>query len=139
LFFVLRVILRKEWLAGIGFVLFFVLGRGIDSTNPVASVATYAIVYGIIVFVLLRYGVLALVVTIFVTDLVPQLLFTTNFSAWYGSGSPIIIGFMAGLSILAFRYELGGQRPMGPATGACPTGACEIRCYTASCAMNGQT
>ena len=49
--------------------------------------ATYAIVYGIIVFVLLRYGVLALVVTIFVTDLVPELIFTTNFSAWYGAGS----------------------------------------------------
>jgi len=111
LFFMLRVILRKEWLAGLGFMLFFIVGRSIDSTNPVGTLATYAIVYGIIVFVLLRYGVLALVVTIFVTDLVPEILFTTNFSAWYGSGSLLILALMVGLSILAFRYALGGQRP----------------------------
>jgi len=107
----LKVILRKELLAGLGFILFFVLGRGIDSTNPVAEVATYVIVYGIIVFVLLRYGVLALVVTIFVTDLIPEILFTTNFSAWYGAGSLLIIVLMAGLSLLAFRFALGSQRP----------------------------
>jgi len=111
LFFILRFILRKEWLAGLGFMLFFIVGRSIDSTNPVGTLATYAIVYGIIVFVLLRYGVLALVVTIFVTDLVPEILFTTNFSAWYGSGSLLILALTVGLSILAFRYALGGQRP----------------------------
>jgi hypothetical protein len=111
LFFVLRVILRKEWLAGIAFVLFFVVGRGIDSTNPVVTTASYTIVYGLIVFMLLRCGVLSLVATIFVTDLVPEILFTTNFSAWYGSGSLLIIALMVGLSILAFRYALGSQRP----------------------------
>jgi len=111
LFFILRVILRKEWIAALGFILFFILGRGIDSTNPLATLTTYAIVYGIIVFVLLRYGVLALVVTIFVTDLVPEILFTTNFSAWYGSGSLLIIALMVGLALLAFRFALGGQRP----------------------------
>jgi len=111
LFFVLRVILRKEWLAGIGFVLFFVLGRGLDSENPVITVASYTIVYGIIVVMLLRCGVLSLVATIFVTDLVPEILFTTNFSAWYGSGSLFLIALVVGLSILAFRYALGSQRP----------------------------
>jgi hypothetical protein len=110
LFFLLRVILRKEWLAGLGFILFHV-ARGIDSTNPVTTVSTYAIVYAIIVFVLLRYGVLALVVTIFVTDLVPEIIFTTNFSGWYGAGSLLVIVFMVGLSLVAFRYALGGQRP----------------------------
>jgi hypothetical protein len=111
LFFMLRLILRKEWLAALGFTLFFIVGRGIDSGNPLVSLATYAIVYGIIVFVLLRYGVLALVATIFVTDLVPEILFTTNFSARYGTGSLLIIALTVGLSIVAFRFALGSQRP----------------------------
>jgi len=111
LFFVIRVILRKEWLAGIAFVLFFVLSRGFDSTNPVITVASYTIVYSIVVIMLLRCGVLSLVVTIFITDLVPELLFTTNFSAWYGTGSLLIIALLVGLSILAFRFALGSQRP----------------------------
>ncbi|HEY6390740.1 MAG TPA: hypothetical protein VIX89_05660, partial [Bryobacteraceae bacterium] len=111
LFFVIRVIFRKEWLAGIVFVLFFVLTRGFDSTNPAITVASYTIVYGIIVIMLLRCGVLSMVVTIFVTDLVPEILFTTNFPAWYGTGSLLIIALMVGLALLAFRYALGGQRP----------------------------
>jgi len=111
LFFVMRFILRKEWLAGIAFVLFFILGRVIGSANPAITVTSYIIVYGIIVFMLLRCGVLSLVATIFVTDLVPEILFTTNFSAWYGTGSLFVIALVVGLSILAFRYALGSQRP----------------------------
>jgi len=111
LFFILRVILRKEWLAALGFMLFFIVGRGLDSPNPLLTLATFTIVYGIVVFVLLRYGVLALVATIFVTDLVPEILFTTNFTAWYGSGSLLILALVVGLSILAFRFALGSQRP----------------------------
>jgi hypothetical protein len=98
-------------LAGIAFTLFFVLGRGLDSENPVITVTSYVIVYGIIVFMLLRCGVLSLVATIFVTDLVPEILFTTDFSAWYGTGSLFLIALVGGLSILAFRYSLGSQRP----------------------------
>jgi hypothetical protein len=111
LFFVLRVILRKEWLAGIGFVLFFVLSRAIGNSSAIGALATYIVVYGIIVFMLLRCGVLALVVTIFITDLVPEILFTTNFSAWYGAGSLLLLVLVVGLSLLAFRYALGGQKP----------------------------
>jgi serine/threonine-protein kinase len=110
LFFVLRVILRREWLAALAFVLFFVGLRGLAATHPVVDVTTLTIVYGIIVLMLLRCGLLALVVAIFVTDLVPQLAFTTNFSAWYGNGSLLLVLLVGALAIFAFRKSLGGQR-----------------------------
>jgi serine/threonine-protein kinase len=112
LFFVLRIVLRKEWLAGIGFILFFVLFRGLNSFHPVLEVSAYVIVYGVIVVMLLRCGLLALVVTIFITDLEPELAFTTNFSAWYGAGSLVLVLIVVALSIVAFRNALGSARPL---------------------------
>ncbi len=87
-----------EVLAGLGYDLVFATVHALDanlepprhpsiSTSIVLAGATYVLVYGVIVFMLLLYGVLSLVVTIFVTDLVPEILFIGNFSAWYGSGS----------------------------------------------------
>jgi len=110
LFFLLRVILRKEWLAGAAFILFFVIGRGFTSTYPVTNVPANLIVYGVIVYMLLRCGLLSLVVTIFITDLLPELAFTTNFSAWYGAGSLVVVLLVAAIAAVAFRNALGGQR-----------------------------
>jgi hypothetical protein len=112
LFFLLRLILRKEWLAGVAFVLFFITLRSLGNTHPrpIVDIPAMIIVYGVIVFMLLRCGLLALVTTIFITDLIPELVFTTNFSAWYASGSLVLIVVVSGLAIFAFRKALGGHR-----------------------------
>ena len=110
LFFLFRMILRKEWLAGVGFVLLFATLRGFSSSYPLAEVPAIVIVYTVVVFMLLRCGLLALVVTIFITDLLAELVFTTNFSAWYGAGSLLLIVVVSGLAIFAFRKSLGGHR-----------------------------
>jgi hypothetical protein len=110
LFFLFRMILRKEWLAGVGFVLLFATLRGFSSSYPLAEVPAIVIVYTVVVFMLLRCGLLALVVTIFITDLLAELVFTTNFSAWYGTGSLLLIVVVSGLAIFAFRKSLGGHR-----------------------------
>ena len=109
--FLLRVILRKEWLAGIAFTALFAL-RGLSGSFPGIDLPTAAIVYGLIVFVLLRFGLLAMVAAIFVTDMAPELAFTTNLTAWYGSGTLLVILIVAVLSIVAFRYSLGSNRPL---------------------------
>ena len=110
LFFLFRLVLRKEWLAGAGFVLFFVALRVPSTDYPVTEIPAIIIVYAVVVFMLLRCGLLALVLTIFVTDLLGELVFTTNLSAWYGGGSLVFIVLVAGLAIFAFRKALGGHR-----------------------------
>jgi len=112
LFFVLRAILRKEWLAGGAFVLLFIGLRLFSSNNnyPAVDIPAMIIVYSVIVVMLLRCGLLALVVAIFVTDLGAEMVFTTNFSAWYGNGSLLLILLVSGLAIFAFRKSLGGHR-----------------------------
>ena len=111
MFFLLRVILRKEWLAAVAFTAFMAI-RGLSGGFPAISIPTAILVYGLIVFVLLRFGLLAMVVAIFITDMVPELAFTTNLTAWYASGTLLVIVIVAALSVVAFRYSLGSNRPL---------------------------
>lgn len=113
LFFLLRLILRKEWLAGIAFTLFFVIGQGFSHQNPAIDAPATALVFGAIVFMLLRCGVLSIVAAIFIVDLVPELAFTTNFPAWYGTASLLIVVLVAGIAGVAFRNSLGGRKLLG--------------------------
>jgi hypothetical protein len=113
LFFLLRLILRKEWLAAVVFVLIFSLGRGLPSNHPAALVPAYMIVYGLIVAMLLRFGLLSLVVAVFVTDAMEAFVFTPNFSAWYGTASLTMTLLIAALAVVAFRNALGGQKILG--------------------------
>ena len=110
LFFLFRLILRKEWLAGAAFVLFFVVLNGFSGPYLFLEIPTTMIVYGVLVLMLLRFGLLALVTTVFIIDLMPELIFTYNFSAWYGAGSLMMVLIVSGLAIFAFRNALGGQR-----------------------------
>ncbi len=110
LFFLFRLILRREWLAGVAFVLFFLGLRVLTEAYPIVDVPAMIIVYGVIVIMLLRCGLLALVTTIAITDLVGELVFTTDFSAWYGAGSLLLVVLVSGLAMFAFRSSLGGQR-----------------------------
>jgi hypothetical protein len=109
-FFLLRLVLRKEWLAGIVMTLIFALGRGYGDPHAMIVIPAYLFIYGMIVPILLRFGLLSLIVNIFVTDTILSLAFTTNFSAWYGSGSLVMVLILGGLAILSFRSALGGQK-----------------------------
>ncbi|MGA2599413.1 MAG: serine/threonine-protein kinase [Bryobacteraceae bacterium] len=113
LFFVLLLLVRKEWIAGLLFVLIFALGRGLPSDYPPAMVPAYFIIYGLVVGMLLRFGLLSLVVAIFAADLMSNFVFTWNFSAWYGTASLVVVTLIAGLTIVAFRNSLGGRKVLG--------------------------
>jgi len=104
---------RKEWIAGLLFVLIFALGRGLPSDYPVPLVPAYLIIYSLVVWMLLRFGLLSLVVAIFVADLMSNFVFTSSFSGWYGTASLVVVTLIAGFAIVAFRNSLGGRRMLG--------------------------
>jgi serine/threonine-protein kinase len=109
LFFLLRVLLRREWLAGIAFTVLFALGRGFASGEPVIMIPAYVVIYGLLVLVLLRFGLAAVVACIFVADLMATTVFTANFGAWYGTPSLVACLCVIGLAAWAFRTALAGR------------------------------
>ncbi len=107
LFFVLRLILRKEWLAAIVFTLALSVRFLQEGPFPFAM---GVVIYAGLVTVLLLYGLLPLVVAIFTLDLLINFVFTTHFAAWYGTSSITVIVLIVALALYSFRRALGPQR-----------------------------
>ncbi|HVP48658.1 MAG TPA: serine/threonine-protein kinase [Bryobacteraceae bacterium] len=109
LIFLLRAILRKQWLAASGFVLIYTAMKCLGSDHPWANAPFAILIYAIVALVVSRFGLIALAAGIFVADLVGNLPATADFSAWYASGPIFALVVVAALAVWGFHTSLGGQ------------------------------
>jgi len=110
--FVLRALLRKQWLAGLVFVLIYA-GMHWAGLGPWYTPLFLLAIWTTLVVVMLRLGLFATICLVFVIDTPLQMLFTTDFSAWYGRSSLAIVALIAAAAVWGFRTSLGG-RPLIP-------------------------
>jgi serine/threonine-protein kinase len=108
LFFLLRAVLRREWLAAAVFVLlqtvpFFLTGGLISGAFGLVVAAAE-------IFVFLRFGLLAWVFSNYFAHLL-EFPLTTDSSAWYAGTSLFLLLVLAAVAIYGFRIALAG-RPM---------------------------
>jgi Protein kinase domain len=114
--FLLRVLLRKEWMAAVAFVLFFTIFLNAPVLFASGSQsAAVAFVIGLIlncatVFLLTRLGLLAVVASVvFQSCFLESFPLTTQGSAWYAGISLTGILLMAAMTFYGFYTSLGGQ------------------------------
>jgi hypothetical protein len=109
LFFVLRVLLRRDWLAAAVFTLIG-MGMGLSSDIPAIDVPLAAISFLVVPLVLLRFGLLALIAT-FLTNalLFASSALTLDTSRWYFGHSLIVLLLVAALAAWAFQTTLAGR------------------------------
>jgi len=107
--FLLRAILRKQWLAAAGFVLLYTTLKCLQSDNPWVEAPFVIVIYGIAALVVSRFGLVALAAGIFVADLVGNLPSTANFSAWYANGPIFALLLVAALAVWGFHTALAGR------------------------------
>jgi hypothetical protein len=62
-----------------------------------------------LVVVMLRFGLFATMCLVFVIDTPLDMLFTTDFSAWYGQSSWVIVVVLSAAALWGFRTSLGGR------------------------------
>jgi predicted Ser/Thr protein kinase len=117
LLFLFRVLLRKSWLAAAGFVLLFTALKSVAADYPAVSWPTEAILYSVLAFGALRFGLVALAVALYTADLALNIPVTLNPSAWYFTDATLALGTVAALAIWGFYTALAGQAPWksGPA------------------------
>ena len=106
LIFLLRLVLRRQWIAAVAFTMIFVAVKALPTSYPAVSVPFITLIFGLIVVSLMRFGLVTLITSIFVTDMVPAFIFTTDFSAWYGTGSLVAGLAILGLAIFAYRNSI---------------------------------
>jgi hypothetical protein len=111
--FLLRAVLRKQWLAGLAFVLIYVAIRSPGLGVWYAPFFLFAI-WSLLVVAMLRFGIFATMCLVFFIDTPSEMYFTTDFSAWYGQSSWVILAIVMAAAVWGFRTSLGG-RPLIPA------------------------
>jgi serine/threonine-protein kinase len=108
LFFLLRLLLRKDWLAAAVFVLIFA-AIALPGKHPLVDAVFIAVAFGTLIFILKRFGLFPLV-AVFVTNWVlDDLIQTTHLSAWYAGSTFLGILFVLALALYGFRVSLAGR------------------------------
>ena len=110
LLFVVRALLRKEWLAAGVFVL---LVTGIDSfatTQPWVDVPFNLVVDVICAAVILRFGLMAAIAFYVSFDILLEMPRTLDFSSWYAGLGMLPLALLAAVAIYGFRLSLAGRK-----------------------------
>ena len=81
--FLLRILLRKEWLAGLAFTLLFVGRRDFVRSVRDADLFFTVVVYGSFALVTMRFGLLALASLILMDGTIGDMPASFDTSAWY--------------------------------------------------------
>jgi len=110
LIFLLRVVLRNQWLAAAAFALIFAASSLSSPSHPLLHVAGALLVVGGFAFVVLRWGVLALAITLLVANLLGGAPITAHSSAWYFPSVVFMIACVVALAGWAFRTAIAGRR-----------------------------
>jgi serine/threonine-protein kinase len=111
--FLLRLLLRKDWIAGAGFVLIGTFMAAVASTTPWVDGPIGALTVAVFVFALLRFGLLAAIVTTTAHQilLIGGLL---DFSAWYAGMAVLPFVMVALVAVYGFRVSLAGRTLFKP-------------------------
>jgi serine/threonine-protein kinase len=109
LFLLLRMLLRREWLASIVFVTLLALIAGVEGgVHAPLSIATLGLPIAVTSLLLLRQGFLAFVACGFTGGLLGSAPLTTRAEAWYADSGYAIVAVVAALALGAY---LAATRP----------------------------
>jgi serine/threonine-protein kinase len=106
----LKKLLRKDWIAAVAFIAIFTLLNSADSSYRAVTLPTQILVYAVAVLIVYRFGLVPLVCAIFTIDMLANVPFGGDFSAWYMSTSILALLSVVALAGWGFYHSLGGER-----------------------------
>jgi hypothetical protein len=109
LILILRALLRNQWLAGAAYVLLW-SATALGSKNLLVDLPLSAVLYAGFAYVMLRWGLLATAVGVFVVVVLGNAPFAIQSQAWYFDSEIFMLGIVVALAAWAFRTAIAGQR-----------------------------
>jgi serine/threonine-protein kinase len=108
LMFLLRLILRKEWLAASVFVAIFVADKGL-ADGEFWEVPVFFVIYAVLALLLLRYGIVPLIVSVLTANCLLNAPATLDFSSWYIASALVSLLVFLGIAFYGFRCTVAGK------------------------------
>jgi hypothetical protein len=109
LLLLLRLPLRRTWAAATALVVLNSLPWMASATNPGIDVPLALLSTGLEVFVLVRFGMLALFSQYVFGDVLWSAVYSSDLSAWYMGRSLLHLSLVVALALYAFRIALAGR------------------------------
>ena len=104
----LKVLLRKDWIAALAFLAIYVGLRSLQTTYPAVEIPLWILIYGVLVLVVFRFGLVPLAVGAFTVDTLGNVPFTADFSAWYMGTTVLVLLSIVAMAAWGFYHSLGG-------------------------------
>jgi predicted Ser/Thr protein kinase len=111
-FFLLRMLARREWLAGALIVAVISLAPAF-AAHPVINTVESVLVNGMAMLILIRFGLLALIVTFTLQNALGAFPFTTHLSAWYAEPTIFVFSVLLAIAVFAFYSSTAGKPLFG--------------------------
>jgi hypothetical protein len=115
LVFLLRLVLRKDWLAAGAWVCVSIAQNVLASTDPWVTAAFAGIVVSSLMVLLFRSGLLSFCVAVLFVDVLGNFPLTTHVQEWYGTGTVVAVVGLLFLAGYGFRTALAGKPLLGAA------------------------
>jgi hypothetical protein len=113
-FFLIRLVLRKEWLAALVALLLVCLSSVIEGSDHLAVDVTFdVIIWGIALVILIRFGLLPLMVALCINNLLDVYPLTTHLSAWYAETTIFVFSVILAAAIFGFYTSTVGKPLFG--------------------------
>ena len=107
--FGLKVAVRKDWIAAILAALLFTFSEGdvVNSRELLLMVAIYVSLYAILIFVLLRFGLLSMIAAIYFLNSFNAITMGADWRAWYVPFAVASMLLMFAIAAFAFWRSIG--------------------------------
>jgi hypothetical protein len=113
--FGMRQMLRRDTLAAVAAALMFTMVQGdvIYAQNWALMTLLYVVIYSALAFVLLRYGLVATIATVFFGDAGNSILLGWDWNTWYAPYGIASLVMLIAIAVWAFYLSLGGRELIG--------------------------
>jgi hypothetical protein len=109
MFLGLKVILKRDWLATVVFVAIFTAAKSAGSHHVAVDAATAIVVYLILALIVYRFGLVPLACATFTVNLLANVPFTADLSAWYFGSTLFALLSVVALAVWGFYHSLGDE------------------------------
>jgi serine/threonine-protein kinase len=109
LFVLLRLLLRKDWVAASVLVLIFATTDALFSKYLLVDAVYGVVAFAVVIFILKRFGLFCLVVVYTTTFVLSDLVHSVQLSRWYAASTILGVLVVLTLAVYGFRVSLAGR------------------------------
>jgi serine/threonine protein kinase len=106
----IKFIVRNQWLAVLVFLAIQVTPRVLGSNHVLLDFVVWTLVYAVAALAVVRFGLIALGIGVFLADVLLNVPYSLDFSNWYAAHNLLLVFSFFAIGVWGFYLSLGGKK-----------------------------